>query len=142
MGGGRGTSLELKGIGVGIPIKHHMIITQLRSTKHYMTSIYRKNITKDLTIIRTNPKKDKNLFRNGYLASLLELLKSIQSRMHLSGNLKLVNESHRSHTGATTSINNKLTHLTSNGTSNMEDLLHLTRFKGNLFGMVGSSDHQ
>ena len=76
-----------------------------------MTSIHGKNFTKDLTTIRTNRKKAKSLFRNDYLAPLLEPLMSVMSGMHLGGNSKLVNEHDRSHIGETTSINNKLTHL-------------------------------
>ena len=79
------TSLELKGICVGMPIMHHMIVIQPRLTKQYMTSIHRKNITKDLTTIRTNGKRDKILFRNGYLTSLLEPLKSIRRGRTLVG---------------------------------------------------------
>jgi len=58
-----------------------------------MISIYRKNITKNLTTIRANEKRDKILFRNGYLDSLLELLKSTGGGMHLGEDLKFVNES-------------------------------------------------
>ena len=114
------------------------------TSHHYHTTkvyqaiyIHRKNITRDLPTIRTNRKRDKSLFRNGYLASLVEPLKSIRSGMHLSGKLKLINGSHGSHIGVTSFIDNKLTYLTSNGTSSVEDLLHLIRFKGNRLGMEG-----
>jgi len=82
------------------------------------------------------------VFRNGYLASLLESSKSVRSGVHIGGNLYLVNESHRSHISATASINNKLTHFAFNGTLSVEDLLPLTRFNGNLLGMEGSSNHE
>jgi len=62
--------------------------------------------------------------------------------MHLGGDLKLVNEHYRSHIGATTSINDKLPHLASNGTTSLEDLLPLTRLMGNLSGMKDCSNHQ
>jgi len=39
-------------------------------------------------------------------------------------------------------VDDKLTHLASNGTPGMEDFLPLARFKGNLFGTKGSSNHQ
>ena len=81
------TSPELKGICVGMPIMHHMIVIHLRLTKQYMISIHTKNITKDLTTIRPMEKRDKSLFRNSYLASLLKPLKSIRGGMHLSGDL-------------------------------------------------------
>jgi len=118
-----------------MPIIHHMIVKEPRSTKQYMTSIHRKNIIKDLTTVRTNRKRDKSLFRNGYLVSLLKPLKSIRSEMHIGRNLKLANKNHRSHIGATTSIDDKLTHLASNGTSSVKDLFPLTKLKGNVFDM-------
>jgi len=52
-----------------------------------MISIHGKNITKDLTTIRTNGKRDKSVFRNGYLTSLFKPLKSIRGGMHLGGDL-------------------------------------------------------
>jgi len=124
-----------------------VVVVVTSSTKQYMTNIHRKNITKDLTTIRTNQKRDKSLFKNGYLVSLFEPLKTTPSGMHLGGNLKLVNERYRSHIGATTSIYNKLTHLASNGTSSVEDLLLLTKFKreplwhGGLFGSLIALKH-
>jgi len=82
---------------------------------------------------------------------LLEPLKSIRGGMHLGGlfsggmhlggDMKLVNECCRRHNGATTSIDDKLAHLASNGTPGVVDLLPLARFKGNLFGMNDSSNH-
>ena len=98
--GGQGEvmSLQIKGIYVGMPVMHHMIVIQPRLTKPYMTSIHRMNISKDL-----------------------------------------VNGSHRSHIGATTSIDNKFTHLASNGTSSVENFLPLSRFKGSLSCREGSS---
>jgi len=98
-------------------------------------------MAKNFTTIRTNRKRDKSLFRNGYLIPLLEPLKSIRGGMHLGGDLTLVNECCTNHIGATTSIDDKLTHCASNGTSSVEDLLPLTRFKRNFFGMKGSSNH-
>ena len=79
--------MKLRAYVLAMPIMHHMIVIQPRSTKQYMTSIHRKNITKDLTTIRTNRKRNKSLFRNGYLPSLLEPLKSIRDVMHLGGDL-------------------------------------------------------
>ena len=93
-------------------------------------------------MIRTNRKRDKSLFRDGDLASLLAPLNSARSGMHFHGDLWLVNESHKSRIGATTSTDNKLTHFASNGALSVEDFLPLSRFKGKLFSMEDSSNHQ
>ena len=42
---------------------------------------------------------------------------------------------------ATISITNKFTHLVSNGIQSVEDLLSLTKFKGNLFEKGGPLNH-
>ena len=89
-----------------------------------------------------NWKRDKSLFRDSYLISLLNPLKSITDAMHLGGNLKFFNECGRSHIGATTSINDELAYLVSNSALGMEDLLHLARFKRNIFGVKDFLNHQ
>ena len=62
--------------------------------------------------------------------------------MHLGGDLNLINDCCRSHIGATTSIDDKLIVLASNGTLGVEDLLPLARFKENLFGSKSSSNYR
>jgi len=62
--------------------------------------------------------------------------------MHLSGDLKLPNEFYRGDIGINTSINDEFTYLTSNSAPGVEDLFSLARFKGNLFGIKDSLNHQ
>jgi len=62
--------------------------------------------------------------------------------MHLGGDLKLVSKCYRRHIGATTSIDDEFAYLASNSAPGVEDLLPLARFKGSLFRMKGSLNHQ
>ena len=82
------------------------------------------------------------MFRSGYLLPLLEPLKSIRGGIHFGGDLKLVNECCRSHISATTSIGDEFVYLMSNNAPGVEYLIPLARFKGNVFGMKGSSNTQ
>jgi len=82
------------------------------------------------------------LCRDGYLIPLHKPLKSTGGGRHLDGDLKLFNECFLSHNGETTSINDEFAYLTSSSTLGVEDLLPLVRFRGKLFGIKDSSNHQ
>jgi len=56
--------------------------------------------------------------------------------------LKLVNEYYGSYSGATSCINNELTHLTSNSASSTKHLLPLAWFTGSLLGMECSLNYE
>jgi len=102
-----------------------------------MTNIHKKNITKNFISIGTNPKWNKNLFKNGYLTPLFEPLKSVWGGRHIAGYLMLI-KCYENHIGATSSTNSKLTHIASNGTPSVEDLPPLARFKGRAFRISNS----
>jgi len=72
---------------------------------------------------------------------LLKPLKSVRDGTPLGGDLKLLNECCKGDIGVTSFIDDEFAYFTSNGTTGVEDLLPLVRFKRKLFGMKGSSNH-
>jgi len=62
--------------------------------------------------------------------------------MYLSDSLKLFNGRGRSHISATTSVDDEFAYLTFSSAPGVKDFLPLARFKGNLFCMKVSSNHQ
>jgi hypothetical protein len=90
-----------------------------------MTSIHENRITHNLILILSNWKGNQNLFNNHNFTTFIQLSKLIRSIMLNSVQIQFLNKNSTSNVSTTFTINNHITHLITNMTSNMKGVLSL-----------------